>query len=196
MERAAGNRPNIVLVTTDDMTVSDLRWMPRTRRLLGRRGVTFDNALSPHPLCCPARGAILTGQYAQNNGVKGNQGRYAFAALETRTTLPVWLQREGYRTGFTGKYLNGFGNRGRAQPGWTWFDPSIAGQYSYEGYTMWRDGRPRAYGELNNVDYINGTVQDLVRAWAPGPRPFFIWASHVAPHGRVTAQRRREGVVG
>lgn len=187
--RAGGGRPNIVLITTDDMAVSDLRWMPRTRKLLARQGVTFRNALSPHPLCCPARGGILTGQYAQNNGVKANQGQLAYPALRTRTTLPVWLQRAGYRTGFTGKYLNGFGTRGRPQPGWSWFDPSILGQYSYEGYTMWRNGRPQRYGGLNNVDYINSTVEDLVRSWAPGNRPFFIWASHVAPHGRIDAQR-------
>ncbi|HET9420825.1 MAG TPA: sulfatase-like hydrolase/transferase, partial [Nocardioides sp.] len=79
----AADRPNIILISTDDMTASDLQWMPRTRKLLGRAGVTFPNALSPHPLCCPARAAILTGQYAQNNGVRSNQGRLAFPALST-----------------------------------------------------------------------------------------------------------------
>ena len=57
----------------------------QTRKLLGRKGVTFPHMLSPHPLCCPARAAILTGQYAQNNNVKANQGKYAFAALDPST---------------------------------------------------------------------------------------------------------------
>ena len=35
-------------------------------------GSTFREMLSPHPLCCPARAEILTGQYAQNNGVRSN----------------------------------------------------------------------------------------------------------------------------
>ncbi len=183
--QAADDRPNVVLILTDDMTMSDLKWMPRTRKLLGRKGVTFPHMLSPHPLCCPARGAILTGQYAQNNHVKANQGKYAFAALDSRHTLPVWLNRAGYRTAFTGKYLNGFGRRGRSQPGWTWFDPSIGGQYAYEGYKMYRNGNPVYYHALNNVDYVNNETQRLIREWAPSPQPFFIFASHVAPHGRV-----------
>jgi len=185
---AAKARPNVILISTDDMTVSDLRWMPRTRKLLGRKGVTFPQALSPHPLCCPARAAILTGQYAQNNHVKSNQGRYAFAALDPRHTLPVWLNRAGYRTAFTGKYLNGFGTRGREQPGWTWFDPTIVGHYAYEGFRMYRDGNPQYYSSLNNVDYVNGEVERLVRDWSPGDQPFFIWASHVAPHGRIDSE--------
>jgi N-acetylglucosamine-6-sulfatase len=181
--REGKGRPNILLITTDDQTLSDLRQMPKTRKLLGRQGVTFPNALSPHPICCPARAAILTGQYAQNNGVRSNQGKYAFAGLKRRTTLPVWLKRAGYRTAFTGKYLNGYGTQGRPQPGWSWFDPTIVGQYNYNDYQMYRNGKPRSYHGLHNVDYINGEVQRLVREWSPGTKPFFIWASHVAPHG-------------
>jgi arylsulfatase A-like enzyme len=180
---AAQGRPNVILISTDDMATSDLRWMPRTRKLLGRQGVTFPNMRSPHPLCCPARAAILTGQYAQNNDVKANQGKYAFAALDQRHTLPVWMSRAGYRTAFTGKYLNGFGTRGRPQPGWTWFDPTISGHYAYEGFRTYRDGASQYYSGINNVDYVSNTVDDLVRDWAPGDQPFFIWASHVAPHG-------------
>ena len=181
----AAARPNIILISTDDMTASDLHWMPRTRKLLGRAGVSFPNALSPHPLCCPARAAILTGQYAQNNGVKSNQGQFAYPALNTHRTLPVWLDRAGYRTAFTGKYLNGFGTHGRSQPGWDWFDPTIIGQYNYELYQMYRNGQPKYYNGLNNVDYVNNEVERLVEEWAPAPQPFFIWASHVAPHGRL-----------
>src|SRR4051794_34979223 len=56
----AKGRPNVVLITSDDQNVSDLRWMPRTRRLLEAQGMRFTQALSPHPLCCPARAEILT----------------------------------------------------------------------------------------------------------------------------------------
>ena len=51
-EAAVGTqRPNIVLISTDDQTAYDLRWMPRTRAVLGERGRTFTRALSPHPHC-------------------------------------------------------------------------------------------------------------------------------------------------
>src|SRR4051794_7161805 len=67
---------SILLITTDDQNVSDLTAMPLTRWLLATHGMRFTQALSPHPLCCPARAEILTGQYAQNNGVRHNHGRY------------------------------------------------------------------------------------------------------------------------
>ncbi|WP_370248426.1 sulfatase, partial [Nocardioides sp.] len=180
----AAARPHIGRITTDDMTVSDLAWMPTTRRLLGEAGVTFQRALSPHPLCCPARAAILTGQYAQNNGVTSNQAPFNYAALHEETALPVWLSRAGYRTGFTGKYLNGFGTKGPRQPGWDYWDPTMIGQYAYTPFQMYNNGRRTWYRGINNVDYINRKVVDLVEDFA-GTRPFFLWASQVAPHGRV-----------
>ena len=175
----------MVLVSTDDMTVSDLEWMPTTRRLLAGQGVSYEHALSPHPLCCPARAAILTGQYAQNNGVKSNQAPYNFVALDDTTTLPVWLENAGYRTAFTGKYLNGFGTDGARQPGWTYWDPTMFGQYAYTPFQMYNDGDRTWYRHVNNVDYINSRTVRLVDQWSGQDKPFFIWASHVAPHGRL-----------
>ncbi len=186
-QRASGpdKRPNIVLISTDDQTVSDMRWMPKAVRYLGKEGVTFSRALSPHPLCCPARAAILTGQYAQNNGVKSNQDPFNFAALQNTTTLPVWMHRAGYQTAFTGKYLNGYGTKGKPQPGWDYWDAAMVNPYSYVGYQMYQNGDEQYYKDLNNVDYINQRVNTLVRDFSKDRRPFFIWASHVAPHGRL-----------
>ncbi|MGL5826726.1 MAG: sulfatase-like hydrolase/transferase, partial [Nocardioides sp.] len=67
-------RPNVVLITTDDQAAADLAWMAKTRAAIGDAGVTFRQGISPHPLCCPARAEMLTGQYAQNNGVYTNKG--------------------------------------------------------------------------------------------------------------------------
>lgn len=181
----SGEPPNVVLITTDDMTATDLRWMPTTRELLLRPGVSFARALSPHPLCCPARAAILTGQYAQNNGVKSNQAPFNFAALTPETALPMWLHEAGYRTGFTGKYLNGFGTDGPRQPGWDFWDPTMIGHYAYSPFQMYNNGEPRWYPNINNVDYISQRTVSLVEEWSGDDQPFFIWASHVAPHGRL-----------
>ena len=71
---AADTRPNIILISTDDMNKSDLRWMPKTRKLLANAGVTLDGFISNNPICCPARAEILTGQYSHNNGVHYNDG--------------------------------------------------------------------------------------------------------------------------
>ncbi len=66
------NRPNIVLIVTDDQTLAQMAALPRTRAVLGGTGVTFTNAVASYPLCCPSRATILTGQYVQNNGVRQN----------------------------------------------------------------------------------------------------------------------------
>src|SRR3954447_21121469 len=46
-------RPNVLVIETDDMRWDDLRWMPNVRRLIQRRGLSFESSFAPYPLCCP-----------------------------------------------------------------------------------------------------------------------------------------------
>src|SRR6266508_6995054 len=105
-------RPNIVVLETDDQTLAEMEVLPNVRRLIGDQGVTFDHNFDSFSLCCPSRATFLTGQYSHNNGVRGNappQGGYQ--ALDTSNTLAVWLQRGGYYTVHLGKFLNGYGRQ-------------------------------------------------------------------------------------
>jgi arylsulfatase A-like enzyme len=188
----ADRRPNVVLITSDDQSLSDLRWMPRTRRVLGDAGVTFTSMLSPHPLCCPARANLLTGQYAQNSGVRSNAGPLlgGFRALDRRHILPVWLQGVGYRTAFVGKYLNGYENHlervgdepGGRQPGWTQWNPIVAHVDEYFGSTFYDNGARRTFARQHSSDVIRRYTGDYIRQFADEPQPFFVWAAHYAPH--------------
>jgi len=99
--------PNVVVVMTDDQDRASLRVMGETRQLIGSRGTTFTNSFATTPLCCPSRATFLTGQYAHNHGVRANKPGYA--ALDTSETVPVWLDRDGYRTAHVGKFLNRYG---------------------------------------------------------------------------------------
>lgn len=108
-EGIPGSRPNIVVVMADDMRADELRFMPRTRALLGGEGVAFDHSFSPYPLCCPARASFLSGQYTHNHGVWSNRPPYGFAAFDDSRTVATLLTDAGYRTAFVGKYLNGYG---------------------------------------------------------------------------------------
>lgn len=180
-------RPNIVLITTDDQTLTDLQWMPLTRSLLGARGTTFTNMISPHPLCCPARAEILTGQYAQNNGVRANKrkllGGYELLR-DPHDTIGHWLQDAGYQTAFVGKFLNDYKATESARPaGWDVWNPFVANPYRYFGYTLWEDGHPQTYPDVHSADMVARRTNEYIRDFARDDAPFFIWASQVAPHG-------------
>lgn len=185
MVAAPNERPNIILITTDDQAASDMAWMPKTRAAMGGFGASFSDAISPHPLCCPARAEILTGQYAHNNGVYANRGIYGgYPALEDPdNTIATWLQNAGYRTAFTGKFLNEYDWATHGRPaGWDMWDPTIVGTYDYYNYTQANDGSPQTYDDTYITDYVAQKSRRMISRWADGPEPFFLWASYVAPH--------------
>jgi arylsulfatase A-like enzyme len=181
-------RPNLVVVLTDDQTVESLRVMPQARHLIGDAGTTFANAFVSFPLCCPSRATLLTGQYAHNHGVRGNQPPGGGAgALDATETLAVWLQRAGYYTALVGKYLNGYGESTppAVPPGWSrWLalvDPST---YSFYGYTLSDDGRLVRRGDAAadyQTDVLAAAAEEVVRERA-GRGPFFLLVAPVAPH--------------
>lgn len=116
------NRPNIVLVLTDDQTLSDMNRMPITNSLLGARGVTFDQAFVTYSLCCPSRATILRGQYPHNTGIlsnslpEGAEPKFRQTGMD-KSTVATWLDDAGYQTVFLGKYMNGYTDN-YVPPGW------------------------------------------------------------------------------
>jgi len=179
-------RPNIVLISTDDMATNELRWMPKTRALLERPGVRFTDSLSPHPMCCPARAEILTGQFAQNNGVHTNTWPTGgYYRLDHTNTLPIWLKAAGYETAFLGKYLNEYGMRdpNEVPPGWDhWQAIPRAGVYDYYNYGLNQNGHVRDVRGVYQTDYWTEQSERLIHQMSSDDQPFFLWESHVAPH--------------
>lgn len=186
--RSDGARPNILLITTDDMNASDLAWMPLTSRLLGEQGVRLDRFLSNHPLCCPARAQILTGQYGHNSGVLDNErsrwGGYE-ALRRPGQHVGRWLRDAGYATAFVGKNLNGWEFEKPRQPGWTVFNPTARGIYSPYDITMFQDGKPRRFTGVHTSDLVGDLTVGYIERFVGEGRPFFIWASQLAPHGML-----------
>ncbi len=183
--RAAG-RPNVLLLTADDMTVSDLALMPHTRHLLIREGTTLTQGLAPTPICVPARASLLTGQYAHNHGARTIDGPHGgFKAFRDANTLPVWLKAAGYDSFFSGKYLNGYGEKGPryVPPGWRGWratvDPTTYAFYNSEYNINGRVTRKAAH----NSDVLSGFTTELISARArTRSRPWFAWVNFVAPH--------------
>lgn len=183
-ESTTDTRPSILLISTDNMATTDLRWMPQTRRLLRERGIKLTEFISNHPACCPARAELTTGQYAQNNGVYVNGGAYGgYYALSDRANhLGGWLQAAGYRTAVVGKYLNDWERKAERQPGWTVFDPILRNIYEAYDITMYNNGNPHRFLWAHTSDLVGRRTVRYIKRFAATGQPFFIWASQVAPH--------------
>jgi arylsulfatase A-like enzyme len=72
--------------------------MPNLSKLM-QKGVTFTNAISPSPLCAPARACLASGLRYHNCRVKGNYENYP---LNQKTYYSV-LRDKGYNVGSVGK---------------------------------------------------------------------------------------------
>ena len=180
----AAEQPNIVLILTDDMRADELERMPNVRRLLVRNGTTYTNALSPHPVCCPARAEILTGQFGQNNGVQNNQGPWGgYPALhQPHNTIAAWLQGTGYQTSYHGKYLNDYRRvSSPEEPGWTRWDAQIGGEYTYGSWSLFADGDRIEDEYITHV--IGRRSNNTLRRFSRSDGPFFTIINHLAPHG-------------
>ena len=198
----AQDRPNVLVIMTDDARDDDLRFMPHVRRLIGDRGVRFTNTFSPQPLCCPARASFLTGEYSHNHHVWSHAPPYGFQALHDESTLPVWLNDAGYDTFFLGKYLNGYGiqklrdgepSLRYVPPGWTDWRASVdggaeaepgmdGGTYRYFDTTLNDNGRLTPHQGVYQTTMLGQLTRDELRRQVSSPNPFFTWVSYVAPH--------------
>jgi N-acetylglucosamine-6-sulfatase len=182
-----GGRPNIVLIQTDDQAYKQLtrRAMPRTKRLLGRRGTSFTDYIVSTPQCCPSRASLITGQYAHNHGATSNMVGYP-GLVDKGNVLPVWLREAGYRTIHVGKFMNGYDRfTGPAQvpPGWNQWRLVLGNRYYRYDYFV--NGRVRHHGRRarDHITHVlNRDAARLVRRFAPRPRPFYLQLDERAPH--------------
>lgn len=211
---AAAAKPNVVLILTDDQTLSELSGLPQTRSLVGGAGVTFSRFYVSYPLCCPSRATLLTGRYSHNHNVHGNTPPNGGAGVfNDAQTTPVWLRSAGYKTVHIGKYLNGYALTSGpfVPPGWDeWYGKlgrtnGVASENHYFDYSMYEQG-PTGLPQLVNYGQAQSDYQtDVYRAKAvdaierlggPGTsQPFYLSLNFGAPHFPYTPAPRHDGAL-
>jgi len=112
--KAAGRKPNVLLILTDDQGTLDAHcygsedlYTP-TMDALAAKGVRFTQAYA-HTVCCPARALLMTGRHPQrsnvNNWMQGNaKGPKGRNMNVKEVTLAEALKAVGYRTALFGKW--------------------------------------------------------------------------------------------
>jgi len=220
---AASQRPNIVLVMTDDQDVATLRSlpglpafesdcgprpgtvMPCLEELVASRGVTFERHTAAFPLCCPSRATFLSGQYGHNNGVRGN---FQYDNLDKDRVLPLWLQEAGYTTAYAGKYQGpiflGWGHPdhpGGVPRGWDrfWGVSDVVPTYTQYNYVIDDNGVPVFYGSRETdyqADVLTGIATDFIEDHAAeDDAPFFLGIGYAAPHWALGSEVEPPGVL-
>lgn len=203
---AAAELPNIVFVLLDDFSTELVQYMDGLQGMTNE-GVSFSNYITSAPLCCPSRATILTGKYPHNTGVLNNEwpqgGMTGFLESGLQdSTVGVYLDRAGYRTGFMGKFLNGYrplGGGGTEEgqpvypknyvpPGWDeWFATGAAYQsFRYRMVAKIDDDvrgvRYKGPAEDNYfTDVLADRATDFIGRNAAGP--FFLMVETFAVHG-------------
>jgi N-acetylglucosamine-6-sulfatase len=184
-------RPDVILIVTDDQSLDTMAYMPFTRTFFRTR---YSRAYVSNPVCCPSRTSILTGTYSSTNKVWTNEGTFGgwlqFSANGWETnSIPTLLQQNGYRTGMFGKFLNGWDDR--IPLGWdemaAFATLGVRGPRSpYYNYSLRHvDGTYEDHLESRG-DYSTDVVTRRAVAFineAGRSRPQFLYFSVLAPHG-------------
>ncbi|KAG7094661.1 hypothetical protein E1B28_005484 [Marasmius oreades] len=193
-------KPNIILIITDDQDVrtGTLDFMPKLKSTLAEKGTAYERFYAPVSLCCPSRVSLLRAQYAHNHNITyvvGDFGGYQVFCEKGHNDkyLPLYLQRAGYGTYYTGKLMNGLAyDQIATQPpkGWTHsdflVDPNV--YLYYNASFSSQSAAPVNYEGQFQVDVVRDKALGLLEeALDPSQngKPFFLGIAPTAPHLEV-----------
>lgn len=214
-------RPNIVIFYVDELRATALKLYhpdgmetPNLARF-AKRGLQFNHAFTPHPLCMPARASLWTGQYSHTHGSRCNMTQQVTPAYlrDDRETMAGVLHRAGYRTGIFGK--NHCFTAAQLE---RWFDvdysypsndPSVSGGLNQglspgdmalvQKNREWirrQAGKPDVAPfppEIFETHLANQRGMEFIEREAG--KPFAAWISILAPHGPLEIPKEYAGVM-
>ncbi|MDA0282996.1 MAG: sulfatase-like hydrolase/transferase, partial [Planctomycetota bacterium] len=180
---SAADAPNIVLILSDDQAWTDYGFMGhpdiKTPHLdaLASESVVFPRGYVPTALCRPSLMTLITGHYASQHGVTGNDPspKYAkpdselynerraalIANIDRFETVPELLDKQGYLSHQSGKWWEGNFTRGGFTHGMTRGFPEPGGRHGDDGLKIGREGME--------------PVTSFIDAAVTQDKPFFLW---------------------
>ena len=179
--------PNIVLIISDDHSWTDYGFMghphietPHLDRLAGRSAL-FTRGYVPTALCRPALATLITGKYAHQHGITGNDPvrqqdieKYntlretLIAKIDDLPTVPNLLATRGYLSHQSGKWWEGNYQRGGFTHGMTRGFPEPGGRHGDDGLKIGREGMQPVF------EFIDHALAE--------EQPFFLWYAPFLPH--------------
>jgi arylsulfatase A-like enzyme len=188
-------QPNVLFVLCDEWRSQATGYNGDTNVIapvlgrLAKESISFDNAVSGCPVCCPARASIMTGQYPLTHGVFIND-----VELKPHSpTLAETFARAGYRTGYIGKWhLYGspdgkYGRRLAPVPadkhlGFEyWKACECSHDYNHSLYYQGSDPTPHYWPGYDAFSQIEDACR-FMEAHAKPSEPFFLFLSLGPPH--------------
>ena len=189
-ELRAADRPNIVLIISDDQGWTDYGFMGhpdiRTPHLdrLARESIVFKRGYVPTALCRPSLVTLLTGHYAHAHGVTGNdpspkhankgsalykkRRAQLISYIDRFETVPELLAERGYVSHQSGKYWEGNYRRAGFTHGMTRGFPQPGGRHGDDGLKIGRAGM--------------APIEEFVDMALAEKKPFFLWYAPFLPH--------------
>lgn len=203
---------NFVFILIDDLGWTDLGCYgssfyetPNIDRLASE-GMRFTEAYAACPVCSPTRGSIMAGKYPARLGITqwigGSQKptEYADRLELEEVTIAEVLKRQGYATGFVGKWHlspRTADIRADFYPDKQGFDINIGGDWSGAPPTYFYPykKRNRALEEMpeggEEGEYLTDRLTDesLKFIEANKDRPFLLYLSHYAVHTPIESKQ-------
>lgn len=194
--QAASDKPNIILIYTDNLGYGDLGCYgnigiktPRIDRLAAE-GALCKDFYVVSSTCTVSRGALLTGRHPLRNGLGhqlGPEENWHGVGLPHRERiLPQYLKEAGYATACFGKWNIGFASGSR--PTERGFDELLGSRsgninyftHIYHGEYDIFQGIERHQVEGYSTDVFADAACDFIRRKTG--QPFFIYLPFNAPH--------------
>ena len=111
MSLAAQNKPNILVILSDDQGYADVSLNPLHPKevntpnidALARSGAVMTQGYTTGHVCAPTRLGLMTGRYQQRYGTY-SAGQCGSGISPDNKLLPYYMQKQGYVTGAFGKW--------------------------------------------------------------------------------------------